>query len=60
MALVARGEFSIIIAGVGVVEGLEPQLGPLVTTYVLILGSAGPVLARFADPMAELLQRRRR
>lgn len=60
MALVARGEFSIIIAGVGLAEGLEPQLGPLVTTYVLILGSAGPVLARFADPMADLVQRRRR
>jgi Kef-type K+ transport system membrane component KefB len=33
MALVARGEFSIVIAGLG--AGLEPQLGPLSAAYVL-------------------------
>jgi monovalent cation:H+ antiporter-2, CPA2 family len=44
MALVARGEFSIVIAGLGV--GLEPQLGPLSAAYVLFLAVLGPVLAR--------------
>ena len=34
-ALVARGEFSIVIAGLGVATGLEPQLGPLAAAYVL-------------------------
>jgi monovalent cation:H+ antiporter-2, CPA2 family len=43
-ALVARGEFSIVIAGLGV--GLEPQLGPLSAAYVLFLAILGPVLAR--------------
>jgi CPA2 family monovalent cation:H+ antiporter-2 len=43
-ALVARGEFSIVIAGLGV--GLEPELGPLSAAYVLILAVAGPILAR--------------
>jgi CPA2 family monovalent cation:H+ antiporter-2 len=43
-ALVARGEFSIVIAGLG--TGLEPQIGPLSTTYVLFLAVLGPVLAR--------------
>ena len=47
-ALVARGEFSIIIAEIGVVAGLHPDLGPLATGYVLILAVAGPVLARHA------------
>src|SRR5215470_3209990 len=35
MALVARGEFSIVIAGLG--AAAEPQLGPLAAAYVLFL-----------------------
>jgi CPA2 family monovalent cation:H+ antiporter-2 len=45
-ALVARGEFSIVIAGLGVGAGLNPALGPLTAAYVLILAVAGPVVAR--------------
>jgi CPA2 family monovalent cation:H+ antiporter-2 len=44
MAPVARGEFSIVIAGLG--AGLEPQLGPLAAAYVLFLAVLGPILAR--------------
>lgn len=43
-ALVARGEFSIVLAGLG--AGLEPKLGPLAAAYVLTLAVAGPLLAR--------------
>jgi len=43
-ALIARGEFSIVIAGLG--AGIEPQLGPLSASYVLLLAIAGPVIAR--------------
>jgi monovalent cation:H+ antiporter-2, CPA2 family len=46
VALVARGEFSIVIAGLGV--GLEPHLGPLSAAYVLFLAVLGPILARAA------------
>ncbi len=46
MTLVARGEFSIVIAGLGV--ALEPRLGPLSGAYVLLLAIAGPLLARLA------------
>jgi len=42
--LVARGEFSIVIAGLGV--AIEPRLGPLSAAYVLLMAIAGPVLAR--------------
>jgi CPA2 family monovalent cation:H+ antiporter-2 len=42
--LVARGEFSIVIAGLG--AGLEPRLVPVSAAYVLLLGVCGPVLAR--------------
>jgi monovalent cation:H+ antiporter-2, CPA2 family len=46
MALVARGEFSIVIAGLG--AALEPQLGPLSAAYVLFLAMLGPILTRAA------------
>jgi CPA2 family monovalent cation:H+ antiporter-2 len=46
MALVARGEFSIVIAGLG--ASLEPQLGPLSAAYVLFLAVLGPILVRTA------------
>jgi CPA2 family monovalent cation:H+ antiporter-2 len=49
--LVARGEFSIVIAGLAVSAGAEPTLGPLAATYVLILAVLGPLLARFIEPM---------
>lgn len=42
--LIARGEFSIVIAGLG--AGLTPDLGPLAAAYVLMLAIAGPVVAR--------------
>jgi CPA2 family monovalent cation:H+ antiporter-2 len=47
--LIARGEFSIVIAGIAVAEGIETDLGPLAAAYVLILAVCGPLLARLAD-----------
>jgi CPA2 family monovalent cation:H+ antiporter-2 len=44
--LIARGEFSIVIAALGV--GLEPKLGPLSAAYVLFLAILGPICARIA------------
>ncbi|MDP9019227.1 MAG: cation:proton antiporter [Actinomycetota bacterium] len=46
-ALIARGEFSIVIAGLGVSAGIEPALGPVAAAYVLVLAIAGPVAARY-------------
>jgi CPA2 family monovalent cation:H+ antiporter-2 len=42
--LVAHGEFSIVIAGLGVT--IEPRLGPLSAAYVLIMAILGPIAAR--------------
>jgi CPA2 family monovalent cation:H+ antiporter-2 len=56
-ALVARGEFSIVIAGLGVSAGLEPQLGALSAAYVLFLAILGPILARFIEPLVIKRQR---
>ncbi|WP_282703204.1 cation:proton antiporter [Streptomyces sp. CC219B] len=45
-ALIARGEFSVVI--VGLAGTADQRLGALVTTYVLLLAVSGPVLTRFA------------
>jgi K+:H+ antiporter subunit KhtU len=58
-ALVARGEFSIVIAGIAVAEGVEGDLGPLAAAYVLTLAVVGPLLTRAADRLAAPLAARR-
>ncbi|GGQ46514.1 cation:proton antiporter [Couchioplanes azureus] len=49
LALMPRGEFSIVIAGLAVASGVEPELAPLATAYVLITVVTGPLLARLPD-----------
>lgn len=52
-ALVARGEFSIVIAGLAVGSGaVDADLGPLAATYVLLMAILGPTAARFVEPVA--------
>ncbi|WP_399895499.1 cation:proton antiporter [Streptomyces sp. BBFR51] len=52
-ALVARGEFSIVIAGLAVSAGaVDLSLGPMSTAYVLLLVVLGPLAARFTEPIA--------
>jgi CPA2 family monovalent cation:H+ antiporter-2 len=57
-ALLPRGEFNIVIAGLAVTAGINPRLGPLAAAYVLILAVAGPLLARGAEPLARRLRHR--
>lgn len=45
-ALIARGEFSIVI--VGLTGSQLPVLAPLVTAYVFVLAVTGPLITRFA------------
>ena len=54
VALVARGEFSIVIAGLGVAAAVRGDLGPTAAAYVLLLAAGGPILAKFwpATPAA--------
>jgi len=58
--LVARGEFSIVLAGLGVSAGLQSGLGPLAAAYILLSALLGPILARVAEPVGRLLFARRR
>ncbi|AJE83442.1 MULTISPECIES: cation:proton antiporter [Streptomyces] len=58
--LVARGEFSIVIAGLAVSAGIEPDMGPMATAYVLLLVVIGPLTARWTEPLATRLTAGRR
>jgi K+:H+ antiporter subunit KhtU len=44
--LLARGEFSIVMAGLGVAAGSPPELAAVAAGYVLIMATAGPIAAR--------------
>ncbi|MDZ8200847.1 cation:proton antiporter [Microbacterium sp. SSW1-59] len=48
-ALMPRGEFSIVIAGLAIAAGVDRSLAALATAYVLITIIAGPLLARIPD-----------
>ncbi|MFF2841539.1 cation:proton antiporter [Paenarthrobacter sp. NPDC057981] len=57
-ALIARGEFSIVIAGLAVASGTVPhELAALATAYVLIMAILGPLAARFVEPVVKALRR---
>jgi CPA2 family monovalent cation:H+ antiporter-2 len=60
--LIARGEFSIVIAALGISLADGPSLGALAAAYVLITAIVGPLAARFADalPVPGRRTRRRR
>jgi len=49
VALLARGEFSIVIAGLAVAAGAPGRLGALAAAYVLIMATLAPVAARLID-----------
>jgi CPA2 family monovalent cation:H+ antiporter-2 len=46
-AMIPRGEFSIVIAGIGTAAGLEADLGPVAACYVLLLAIGGSLAVRF-------------
>ncbi|RFU67597.1 cation:proton antiporter [Bacillus sp. V59.32b] len=46
LTIVSRGEFSIIMANLGIAGGLMPVLKPFSALYVLILAILGPLLTR--------------
>ena len=56
-ALIARGEFLIVIAGLAVASGAVPaELAAPATTCVLIMAVSGPIAARYVEPLMRLLQ----
>ncbi|MCP2170104.1 cation:proton antiporter [Goodfellowiella coeruleoviolacea] len=58
-ALVARGEFSIVIAGLTVSSGaVDNRMAALATAYVLLMAILGPVAARVVEPLARAARNR--
>jgi monovalent cation:H+ antiporter-2, CPA2 family len=59
-ALVARGEFSIVIAGLAATAtGVDRRLAPLAAVYVLLSAVSAPLLTRYATRAAGLWPTRR-
>ncbi len=54
--LIARGEFSIVVASLAVAAGVDDRLGPLAAGYVLGVAALGPLLTRFSRPLSDRLQ----
>jgi CPA2 family monovalent cation:H+ antiporter-2 len=55
--LIARGEFSIVIAALGAGTADGAELGATAAAYVLITAVAGPLAAKYADRFAPALVR---
>ena len=51
-ALIARGEFSIVIAGLGVSAGVADGLGAIAAGYILVMATMGPIIARLVGKSA--------
>lgn len=56
--VLARGEFSLIIASLAAGAGLEPRIQPFVGLYVLILAVGSPLLAARTQHLTWLVPRR--
>jgi CPA2 family monovalent cation:H+ antiporter-2 len=50
-ALIARGEFSIVVASLGATTGPGDDLTALAAAYVLLTAVAGPLAAKYADSL---------
>ncbi|MEO3887698.1 cation:proton antiporter [Nonomuraea sp. B5E05] len=58
IALIPRGEFNIVIAGLAVGAGAHPDLGALAAAYVLILAAFGPLAAKAVQPFITAIAKR--
>ena len=56
--VLARGEFSLILASLAIAGGLDPRLGPFVGLYVLVLALTAPIVAVHSAGLAHVLPKR--
>ena len=52
VALVPRGEFSVVIATLAVTAGVEPKIGPLTACYVLLTIAVAAAIQKLPDRLA--------
>jgi CPA2 family monovalent cation:H+ antiporter-2 len=56
-ALIARGEFSIVISGLAVASGAVSQdLAAMATAYVLVMAVLGPLAARYVEQLVNIVR----
>ncbi|HEX8171987.1 MAG TPA: cation:proton antiporter [Thermoanaerobaculia bacterium] len=55
--LIARGEFSIVIAGLAIAAGAPAALGSIAAAFVLLTAIIGPIAARFSGGPAAVTPR---
>lgn len=55
LTIVSRGEFSIIVANLGIAGGLSATLKPFAALYVLILAILGPLLTKESKRIFNML-----
>jgi CPA2 family monovalent cation:H+ antiporter-2 len=58
LTVLARGEFSLILASLAVAAGLDGRLGPFTAGYVLVLAIAGPLAASRSHVLAGVMPAR--
>lgn len=57
LTIMARGEFTIIVANLGIAGGLMPILKPFSALYVLILAILGPLLTKESKHVYQLMNK---
>ena len=55
LTILARGEFSLILAALALEAGLDSRIGPFVAGYVLILALGAPILASQSKALSRLI-----
>lgn len=57
LTIMARGEFTIIVANLGIAGGLAPILKPFSALYVLVLAILGPLLTKESKHIYKLMNK---
>ncbi len=58
-AIVSRGEFNVVIAGLATASGIiAPGFGALAAAYILIMAVTGPLIFRAGEPLGRAAARR--
>ena len=60
LTILARGEFSLILAALAAAAGLDDRIGPFVAGYVLVLALSAPILAAQSHRLVRLVPSRSR
>ncbi len=58
LTVLARGEFSLILAALALEAGLDPRIGPFVAGYVLVLALGAPILASQSKTLSRCIPQR--